>query len=213
MSSFWRSCTCGRPVPTWAQRRTPTKPSSTAAVACWPIFGKAATLVVVTRQSQAVLPGQSSVNFTSAPVWGLGQVVSLEHKSLKYIRMELEDTRVVSEAFLTSAWNLAQGATFDANELACRGDRLFAKHAAAAAHSLKPLATGHKQEPAPRHLAFNERGSLSTERRALQPNEVEVRVHAAGLNFRDVLNVLDIYPRAQPQPPGRRGQWCGEPGG
>jgi hypothetical protein len=30
--------------------------------------GKAATLVVVTRQSQAVLPGQSSVNFTSAPV-------------------------------------------------------------------------------------------------------------------------------------------------
>jgi hypothetical protein len=43
-------------------------------------------------------------------------VVSLEHKSLKYIRMELEDTRVVSEAFLTSAWNLAQGATFDANE-------------------------------------------------------------------------------------------------
>jgi hypothetical protein len=76
-------------------------------------------------------------------------VVSLEHKSLKYIRMELEDTRVVSEAFLTSAWNLAQGATFDANEPACRGDRLFAKHAAAAAHSLKPLATGHKRSLPP----------------------------------------------------------------
>ena len=31
-------------------------------------------------------------------------------------------------------------------------------------------------------------------RRAPGPGEVEIEVHAGGLNFRDVLNVLDMYP-------------------
>ena len=36
--------------------------------------------------------------------------------------------------------------------------------------------------------------SRRSERRAPGPGEVEIRVQATGLNFRDVLNVLGLYP-------------------
>ena len=51
-----------------------------------------------------------------------------------------------------------------------------------------------------RKLYFNERGALSnlklvsTSRKELLDNQIEVKVFASGLNFRDVLNVMNLYP-------------------
>ncbi|MEM9212769.1 MAG: SDR family NAD(P)-dependent oxidoreductase [Cyanobacteria bacterium P01_F01_bin.150] len=52
----------------------------------------------------------------------------------------------------------------------------------------------------PFRLAIAERGTIdnlyfaSIERRSPNPSEVEIQVQATGLNFRDVLNALDLYP-------------------
>ena len=56
------------------------------------------------------------------------------------------------------------------------------------------------QQNRPTRLEIVEKGSLENivqrpmVRRKPATNEVEVRVHAAGLNFRDVLNALGLYP-------------------
>ncbi len=61
-------------------------------------------------------------------------------------------------------------------------------------------------------MAPTERGAIDnlrlTETEVLAPTEgyVQVRVEAVGLNFRDVLNVLDLYP-GDPGPIG--GDFCG----
>jgi len=64
-----------------------------------------------------------------------------------------------------------------------------------------PIPAGHRlwrlEIPAPGaldRLAFLER-----ERRAPGPGEVEIRVHAAALNFRDVMKAMGIYPVAGPE--------------
>ena len=65
-------------------------------------------------------------------------------------------------------------------------------------------------EQAPVLLDIRERGSLEQlafvplERRAPGPGEIELRVLATGLNFRDVLNVLGAYPGD----PGPLGNEC-----
>ena len=52
----------------------------------------------------------------------------------------------------------------------------------------------------PYHLTFTSRGSLEnlkleiTDRRPPGQGEVEIRVHATALNFRDVMNVMGLYP-------------------
>ena len=52
----------------------------------------------------------------------------------------------------------------------------------------------------PYHLTFTSRGSLenlqleTTVRRPPGRGEVEIRVHATALNFRDVMNVMGLYP-------------------
>lgn len=49
-------------------------------------------------------------------------------------------------------------------------------------------------------LTFNERGSFDnlkitpSTRKMPGANEIEIRIHASGLNFRDVMNVLGVYP-------------------
>jgi thioester reductase-like protein len=52
----------------------------------------------------------------------------------------------------------------------------------------------------PQYLTFREQGSIENlqwqpgQRRQLAADEVEIQVYAAGLNFRDLLNVLGLYP-------------------
>lgn len=52
----------------------------------------------------------------------------------------------------------------------------------------------------PIQLAISQRGTLenlqwqSLTRRSPEIGEVEIRIHATGLNFRDILNALDLYP-------------------
>src|SRR5262249_17231517 len=77
----------------------------------------------------------------------------------------------------------------------------------------RATATLSVPEGLPYQLEFTERGPIDTlllrpvKRRRPGRNQVEIRVRATGLNFRDVMNVLGLYP-GDPGPLG--GECAGE---
>ena len=139
---------------------------------------------VATESSEPVDPVQ-------AALWGLGRTIINEEPAL---RCRLIDFDEPEEAARLLAGLL--GSPVDEPELALRQGKFLASR-------LLPWArSGHLVVPRANDfvLAPTERGAIDnlrlTEKEVPPPDEgyVQVRVEAAGLNFRDVLNVLGLYP-------------------
>jgi acyl transferase domain-containing protein/NADPH:quinone reductase-like Zn-dependent oxidoreductase/SAM-dependent methyltransferase/acyl carrier protein len=146
-------------------------------------------LWAVTRGAQAVGPDVGGLDPAGAPIWGLAKVLGLEHPELNVRRVDLDPSApsLVRDAAgfvdaLLAPWANA--------ECALRGDRLYEPQ-------LVRLTAGQKESvrlvsTLPGQLdALAWRGAA---RRAPKAHEVEIKVEAAALNFRDVLSVLNIYP-------------------
>jgi acyl transferase domain-containing protein/NADPH:quinone reductase-like Zn-dependent oxidoreductase len=156
-----------------------------------------ARLWFVTRSSQPV--AGSLPDLVHAPVWGLAGVIASEAPSLRCTRVDLDpmahsdDAQVLLETLCKPD---------DEDRVAWRGGH---RHVA----RLMPGSVAAAGD-APVRLEITERGTLENlELRAVVrerpgPGEVEIRVHATGLNFRDVLNALGMYPGA----PGPLGNEC-----
>ncbi|MFJ8587854.1 SDR family NAD(P)-dependent oxidoreductase [Streptomyces sp. NPDC093595] len=143
-----------------------------------------ATLVAVTRHAVAV--GAESVDLAQAPAWGLLRSAQTEHPG----RFVLVDT----DGGAQPDWSSLTG--LDEPQLAVRGGALLAPR-------LGRPAAGPSGEAW--RLASTEKGSLenlaivpSDGTRPLGVGEVRVSVRAAGLNFRDVLIALGMYPGEAP---------------
>ncbi|MEW2080084.1 SDR family NAD(P)-dependent oxidoreductase, partial [Streptomyces sp. NPDC013433] len=137
-----------------------------------------ARLVVVTRRAVAV-DGETP-DIAQAAVWGLLRSAQSEHPG-RFLLVDLDGDE--------PDW----GALFDTDEpqLAVRGEQVFAPRLAAAAAPADDAWT----------LSVKRKGSLddvevtpSGARRPLAADEVRIGVRAAGLNFRDVLITLGLYP-------------------
>lgn len=166
---------------------------------------------LVTRGAQAVGDsGNGAVTLAQSPVWGLARVIAAEHPELFCTRIDLDRER---ERTANEADQLAEEICFAGREdqVALRGpDRWVARlrpaHQAKASELRVPRGEPHR-------LEIVSRGQLdAVELRAVPrvapgPGEVEIEVRATGLNFRDVLNVLDLYP-GDPGPLG--GECAGE---
>ncbi|XTZ15513.1 SDR family NAD(P)-dependent oxidoreductase [Micromonospora echinospora] len=145
-------------------------------------------LWLVTRGARAVLPGDP-VAVTQAPAWGLARAVNREHADLRCGCVDLDpaDPRPVAPE-LADLLLAADGE----DEAALRDGVVHVPR-------LVP-ATSPAGENGPVRLRIRERGVLENltlepaARRQPEPDEVEIRVHATGLNFRDVLNTLGMYP-------------------
>ena len=147
-------------------------------------------LWIVTERAVATESGEP-VDPVQAALWGLGRTISNEEPAM---RSRLVDTDGSPEAARALAGLL--GAPVDEPELAVRQGKMLASR-------LLPWArSGHLTVPRTPDfvLAPTERGAIDnlrlTETEVAPPAEgyVQVRVDAAGLNFRDVLNVLGLYP-------------------
>lgn len=147
-------------------------------------------LWIVTERAVACEPGEP-VDPVQAALWGFGRTTVNEEPAL---RCRLVDTDGSPEAAQALAGLLADPVAEP--ELAVRQGKLLASR-------LLPWArNGHLAVPraADFVLAPTERGAIDnlrlTETEVPPPAEgyVQVRVAAAGLNFRDVLNVLGLYP-------------------
>ncbi|ULP37116.1 SDR family NAD(P)-dependent oxidoreductase [Mycolicibacterium rufum] len=147
-------------------------------------------LWIVTEHAVACESGEP-VDPVAAALWGLGRTAANEEPAL---RSRLVDGDGSPEAARALAALLTQ--PVDEPEIAVRQGKLLASR-------LVPWArSGHLTVPRANDyvLAPTERGAIDnlrlTETEVTPPAEgyVQVRVEAAGLNFRDVLNVLGLYP-------------------
>ena len=147
----------------------------------------------LTGASGAVTGTNASLD-SSAGVWGLMQTATTELKgSGVAISVRAEDVPGSSTVRFPSGNALMNGASLMS--------RTGARHQGMLVQSSAVAAPGHHQ------LLPNGRGTFGClEARPLDTchlsgQEVCVRVHAVGINFRDVLNVLGMYP-GDPGPPG-----------
>ncbi len=159
-------------------------------------------LWILTERAVATEPGEP-VDPVQAALWGLGRTIIAEQPTLR-CRLVDCDSSAESASWLSSAI----GKALNESQLALRQGKFLVPRLLHWARS--------GQLPMPRSddyvLAPTERGAIDNLRliEAEVPppdaHEVQVRVEAAGLNFRDVLNVLGLYP-GDPGPIG--GDLCG----
>ncbi|MGW0162259.1 type I polyketide synthase [Mycobacterium sp. NPDC003323] len=158
-------------------------------------------LWIITQGAVATEPGEP-VDPVQSALWGFGRTLVAEQPTL---RCRMVDT----EAADSGAWLAgALGTPVTEPEMAVRQGRFLVPRL------LHWARNGYL--PMPRSddfvLAPTERGAIDNLRltekdvTAPQAHEVQVRIEAAGLNFRDVLNVLGLYP-GDPGPIG--GDLCG----
>lgn len=147
-------------------------------------------LWIVTERGVATESGEP-VDPVQAALWGLGRTIVNEEPAL---RCRLVDSDGSEQAVRSLAGLL--GAPLDEPELAVRQGKLLASRLlpwARSGHLAVPRGTDYV-------LAPTERGAIDNlrliEQEAPPPAEgcVQVRVEAGGLNFREVLNVLGLYP-------------------
>ena len=144
----------------------------------------AARLVVVTSGAVAVEPGEPVSDLAAAPVWGL----------LRAAQSEQPGSFVLVDIDARGAALVPTAAALGEPQVAIRGGELLTPR----------LSTVDDRRPVEPtwHLVASPRGSIDNvapvaypaAARPLAAGEVRVAVRAAGLNFRDVLIALDLYP-------------------
>lgn len=153
-------------------------------------------LWVVTRGSQRV-DGTENLRLEQAGSAALVRVVAAEHPELRASSIDLDPQGRASESNVLLDELAGDG---DENQVALRkGVRRVARLRSHVGQVLPAALAG------PHQLVIERRGTLENlaleplERRAPQSGEVELRVRASGVNFRDVLIALDLYPGAVPR--------------
>jgi len=152
-------------------------------------------LWLVTRGTQPVGDGPLSVE--QAPLWGLGKVISLEHPEFACTKVDLgpSDGSEDVPSLFRELW-----AEDEEDQIALRGGRRYVPRVV----RLSPEAVDQRRTrmspDEPFRLEVSKPGILDemtlreTVREEPGPEEVEIRVRAVGLNFRDVLIAMDLIP-------------------
>jgi acyl transferase domain-containing protein/acyl carrier protein len=167
------------------------------ALACLKI-DPAFCLWLVTKGAQAVVDSSASIHPAMGSLCGLGRVVAAEHPELSCKLIDL-DPRQVNEGADALFRELVCG-EFDESEIAIRDQARLAPRlvplpsmAIAGPHFEETASTPVRLEVSQTGLLENLRWA-SEERVTPGPDEVEIQVLATGLNFRDVLCALGMYP-------------------
>lgn len=163
-----------------------------------------------TYGAQRVGSGDGELSPAASTLWGLGRVIALEHPELQCARLDLPAGNAMDAVHgLQAALSARAGIP---GELAWQQDRLWTPRLERVPETSAADADDvGKLLQQPYRLGLASRGSLdhlaleAAERKAPGPGEVEIRVHASALNFRDVLNVMGMYPGD----PGLPGGECG----
>ncbi len=148
-------------------------------------------LWLVTRDAVSVASNDRCDGLTESTIWGFGRTLARELPDLRCVRVDLDSSSDFSA--------LAEEITSNDGEpeIAFRDGKRYISR-------LKSLDV---QEANPQRLTVSERGSMDRlvtrdlERRAPSWDEIEVEPEFCALNFRDVLNVLGMYP-GDPGEPG-----------
>ncbi|HEY5808070.1 MAG TPA: beta-ketoacyl synthase N-terminal-like domain-containing protein, partial [Povalibacter sp.] len=162
---------------------------------------QASALLLVTRAAQAVTGSKAPLQPAGAPLIGLGRVIATEHPELTCRCVDLD-------AATTTAQDAADlcGALLNRDskegEFAIRGGKLLVPRLVrlrreASDKGVQPpaeAAQGGIRLDAPEPRMIENLRWVRAERQSPAAGEVEVAVYASGLNFRDVLCALGMYP-------------------
>lgn len=139
---------------------------------------------------------RAPASVSQSPIWGLAKVISLEHPELQCTRIDVEPQDEQNAAEHIVAEVLAPDGE---EQVAYRGsERLVARLQRVVAERANGDDRG--DDGAPLQLQLSTPGALNSlhyapvGRRRPGRGEVEIRVHASGLNFRDLLSALGMYP-------------------
>jgi myxalamid-type polyketide synthase MxaB len=142
-------------------------------------------------EDEIALPGVAQ-----STLWGLGKVIAQEHPELNCIRADLDPAGSADE--INALLQLIK--TRDGEEqIALRRNQQLVPRLVISPHA-RPEQERQAQplNGEPVQLVVSTRGALDglefrpLKRRSPGPGEVEIEVHATGLGFRDVLNVLGM---------------------
>ncbi len=142
-------------------------------------------LVLVTR-------GATASGIAGSCLWGMGKTIALEHPELNCTNIDLEETPLQNEAneLFAEIWHPQKE-----TQIAFKGGkRTVARLVKSSFNQKTEFANTSNQ------LIIPNRGSLdnlqwqSVPRSVPQFGQIEIQVQATGLNFRDVLNALGLYP-------------------
>jgi acyl transferase domain-containing protein/acyl carrier protein len=140
-------------------------------------------LWLVTERAQFLTGDDELPRVEQAPVWGMARSLALEHPELRCVRIDID---AAAREWLQE--EIRNGGEED--QVALRGDQRFVAR----------LVRSSAADRGPMRLATTGAGSLDhlklipAARSAPGPGEIEIRVRAAGLNFKDVMKALGALP-------------------
>jgi myxalamid-type polyketide synthase MxaB len=153
-------------------------------------------LWLFTRGAHRVSSSDGTPSPAQMPVWGLGRVIAHEHPELRCTLVDLPSDRVDVEDVLAEI----SSADRETQIALRRGQRYVGRLVRRAAPPFDPVVSP------PFALAITTPGRLDGlrlepyTRRNPAPDEVEIEVVAAGLNFLDVLGALGVRPDTPTDP-------------
>lgn len=150
---------------------------------------------IVTRGAQEI--GEHEITACQRALWGIGLTAGLEHPEVKPRHIDLDPGDTSSNTDLLCNELLTEGSD---DRVAFRlGRRLVARLSQMPAKKGPQLSHG-VEGVEPYRMAVLEKGTLDSiirepmRRRVPGRGEAEIQVTASGLNFRDVLSALGMYP-------------------
>ncbi|WP_414636667.1 SDR family NAD(P)-dependent oxidoreductase, partial [Actinophytocola sp.] len=145
------------------------------------------TLVVVTSGALAASGHDAVSDLAASPVWGLVRSAQSEHPG-RFVLVDTDDT--TGPALLAAAVGTGEP------QVAVRSGELLVPRLVRGGAALVPPRGPHWRlgTPAPGTIDALDLVPAEDAGRALAPGEVRIAVRAAGLNFRDVLITLGMYP-------------------
>ena len=150
----------------------------------------------------AVDAGGCAVAFHQAALFGLARTIAREHPEMPCVAIDVDPSADPS-AQARSILSESQAPTLESHVAFREGRRLAARLVRASQSPLR-----HDRSPLALTLtnpgAFDGLVNTPAVRRAPGPGEIEIDVAASGVNFRDVLRTLGLYPDA----PGILGEEC-----
>ena len=161
-----------------------------------------ARLWLFSANAHAIENAQALTHLSQSAVWGLGRVISMEHPELACCRIDL-DLQSSNDASLLDVRLLVKELLQPDAE-----DQLAIRHGVRYVARLETVSEGESvsrdgshaipdsgvyKVTVPADGILDNINIVPCDHEVLEPNEVEVRVRATGLNFRDVLNALGMF--------------------
>jgi len=170
-------------------------------------------LWLITRGAQLLGDESSISGLGQSSLWGLGRTIALERPEFRCVGVDLSPDGVDPAQDVANEIWFGEAAE---NQVAFRNDTRHVARLAASSELSRGAGERWLEAPAgdAYRLEIAGRGTLDnlrlrpTRRRQPGRGEIEIRVRAAGLNFLDVLNVLNVLPVSQTEALG--GECAGE---